>query len=257
MPARRPSARSRARAVLTATLTAAATAGSLFASVPAHAATQPVATKLYLGPGSQYVNYGQRFSIYVRLVSGETQLPGRNVLIFERESTSQAWRLWRTVTTDSHGYAAVPYSASRSELFTARYRGDDAYAASASVNPDYLVRPRLGQELVQEASRHNGAPYQYGAAGPSRFDCSGFTMYVASRFGRHLSHSAAEQYDQVAHVPAGRQQPGDLIFFHDGGSIYHVGFYAGNGKIWAATHTGDYVRLENIYSSSYYVGRLT
>lgn len=258
MPARRPSARSRALAALTATLTAATTAGAIATTaLPAQAATDTRAgTHLYFGPGSQYVNYGQRFSVYLRLVSGSTELPGKTVLIFMRESESQPWRQWRSVTTDGNGYAAVPYSASRTEYFTARFRGDDVYAPAASVNPDYPVRPRLGQQLVQEASRHNGAPYQYGAAGPSAFDCSGFTMYVAGRLGRRLAHSAAEQYNQVAHVPAGQQQPGDLIFFHDGSGIYHVGFYAGSGKIWAATHTGDYVRLENIWTSSYYVGRL-
>ncbi|MDP9183913.1 MAG: NlpC/P60 family protein, partial [Actinomycetota bacterium] len=40
--------------------------------------------------------------------------------------------------------------------------------------------------LMNEAARHKGQPYVYGAAGPTRFDCSGFTLYVFSRFGKRL-----------------------------------------------------------------------
>ena len=53
------------------------------------------------------------------------------------------------------------------------------------------------QRVVAEAAKHRGAPYQYGAAGPTRFDCSGFTMYVFSRFGKRLPHSSAAQYSAV------------------------------------------------------------
>ena len=90
-----------------------------------------------------------------------------------------------------------------------------------------------GTAAVQEASRHSGQPYAYGATGPNRFDCSGFTLYVYSRFGRHLPHSAAAQYNAAGmrHIAKSSKQPGDLIFIRDsGGQIYHVGVYAGNGK---------------------------
>ena len=222
-------------------------------ALPAHAAVE---TTLTIGPGSQTLDKGTPFPVRVRLVSGSQQLQGRDVFIYHRPASDQPWQFWHYVVTDSTGYAELPYTANSTQQFTARFRGDDVYDPSGSGNPTYAVRETLGQQLVQEASRHNGAPYQYGAAGPSTFDCSGFTMYVAARFGRHLAHSAAEQYSEVQHLPAGSQRPGDLIFFHNGGGIYHVGFYAGHGKIWAATHSGDYVRLEDIYTSSYYVGHL-
>jgi cell wall-associated NlpC family hydrolase len=110
--------------------------------------------------------------------------------------------------------------------------------------------------VLQEAARHKGQPYQYGAAGPTRFDCSGFTLYVFSRFGKKLPHSSSRQYGVVRHIYKSYKQPGDLIFFRNSsGSIYHVGIYAGNGKIWHAPHSGSYVKLASIWTSSYVVGR--
>jgi cell wall-associated NlpC family hydrolase len=114
-----------------------------------------------------------------------------------------------------------------------------------------------GTAAVQEASRHHGQPYHYGSAGPSRFDCSGFTMYVFSRFGRRLPHSSSAQYNAVRHIAKTSKQPGDLVFFRSSsGSIGHVGIYAGNGKMWDAPKSGDVVRLRALYSSNYVVGRL-
>jgi cell wall-associated NlpC family hydrolase len=114
----------------------------------------------------------------------------------------------------------------------------------------------LGYRAVSEASHHRGQPYVYGAAGPTRFDCSGFTMYVFSRFGYRLPHNAAAQYNAVRHVSRSSLQVGDLLFFNDGGGIGHVGLYAGHGQMWHAPKSGDVVRLAGIYSNNYLVGRI-
>ncbi|HSP37943.1 MAG TPA: C40 family peptidase [Frankiaceae bacterium] len=103
------------------------------------------------------------------------------------------------------------------------------------------------------AATHAGQPYVYGTAGPSSFDCSGFTQYVYSRLGVNLPRTAAEQQAAVMHVSQSAAQPGDLIFM--GSPAYHVGIYAGNGQFWTAPHTGDVVRLEPIWDSSFTVGR--
>ncbi len=128
----------------------------------------------------------------------------------------------------------------------------------ASASPAQAATP--GTAAVQEASRHQGQPYAYGATGPTRFDCSGFTLYVYSRFGRRLPHSSSAQYNAtgVRHIAKTSKQPGDLIFIRNSsGSIYHVGVYAGNGRFWHSPKAGDHVRLAAIYSSNYVVGRLS
>jgi peptidoglycan DL-endopeptidase CwlO len=95
-----------------------------------------------------------------------------------------------------------------------------------------------------------GCPYQYGAAGPDRFDCSGFTMYVYSHFGVGLPHNAAMQQSMVTAVTADQLQPGDLVFF--GIPAYHVGIYVGGGMMIHAPHTGTVVSVSSIAGASSY-----
>jgi cell wall-associated NlpC family hydrolase len=110
--------------------------------------------------------------------------------------------------------------------------------------------------VVAEASHHKGAPYQYGAAGPRSFDCSGYTRYVFGRFGKNLPHNAADQYARTRHIPKNKLAVGDLIFFRNSsGRISHVAIYAGHGRMWHAPHSGTVVKLASVYSSNYVVGR--
>ena len=110
--------------------------------------------------------------------------------------------------------------------------------------------------IVAEAARHHGQPYSYGSAGPTRFDCSGLTLYVIGRFGRRLPHNAAQQYQVTRHISRSAKQPGDLLFFpSSNGYIGHVAIYAGNNKMWHAPHSGTVVKLVAIYTNNYVVGR--
>jgi cell wall-associated NlpC family hydrolase len=115
----------------------------------------------------------------------------------------------------------------------------------------------LASRVLAEARRHEGAPYSYGAAGPTRFDCSGFTMYVFGRFGIHLPHSSAQQAAVTRRIPDAQKQPGDLIFTYHGGTIGHVGIYAGGNQMWAAVESGDVVRLQSFAGRTYSVGRVS
>ena len=115
-----------------------------------------------------------------------------------------------------------------------------------------------GRAALAEAREHAGKPYAYGAAGPDRFDCSGFTMYLFRQQGKSLPHSSSDQYAKISKIAKTSKQPGDLIFTYDSsGRIYHVGIYEGDGVMWAATKSGDTVRRQRIWTSSYKVGRVT
>ena len=117
----------------------------------------------------------------------------------------------------------------------------------------------IGQQAVSEASRHQGAPYVYGAAGPTKFDCSGFTMYVWGRMGKRLPHSSSQQYTSsaVRHIAKSSKAVGDLIFMkNSSGRITHVGIYAGSNTWWVAPKSGDRVKHQALYSSNYVVARL-
>jgi cell wall-associated NlpC family hydrolase len=109
------------------------------------------------------------------------------------------------------------------------------------------------------AASKKGSPYQWGAAGPSRFDCSGLTLYSFKRAGKTLPRTAAAQYGSTKHISAGSRRVGDLVFFHSGSassSVYHVGIYAGGGRIWHAPKTGARVRLEKIWTGGVWYGRV-
>ena len=58
-----------------------------------------------------------------------------------------------------------------------------------------------------------GAPYVFGAAGPSSFDCSGLTSWAWAQAGVYLPHSASAQYSSLPHVPLDQVQPGDIIYY--------------------------------------------
>jgi len=111
-----------------------------------------------------------------------------------------------------------------------------------------------GEQIISLASNEAGDPYVYGAAGPSSFDCSGFTMYVFAQVGISLPHSSSAQ--AALATPVSDPQPGDLVFFSGSGGVYHVAIYAGDGQIWHAPHTGDVVSLDPIWTSSVFYGRV-
>ncbi|WP_225839489.1 C40 family peptidase [Streptomyces sp. NK08204] len=114
----------------------------------------------------------------------------------------------------------------------------------------------MATKALRIAASKKGAPYQWGGTGPRRFDCSGLTLYSFKKAGKRLPRTAAQQYNKTRHVSARHRRAGDLVFFHMGSSIYHVGIYAGHGKIWHAPKTGDVVKLERIWSRSVWYGRV-
>lgn len=82
-----------------------------------------------------------------------------------------------------------------------------------------------GHELILYAREFIGTPYRYGANGPDRFDCSGFTCFVYKKFGLSLARTSREQFSggqRLGSIPQVR--PGDLVFFaRQDGRIFHVG----------------------------------
>lgn len=107
--------------------------------------------------------------------------------------------------------------------------------------------PRSG--VVAIAMKYLGCPYQWGASGPSRFDCSGFTMFVYAQVGVSLPHSSRAQIGCGQPVSRSNLEPGDLVFF--GSPIHHVGMYIGGGRMIHAPHTGDVVSIDSIDRGNY------
>ncbi|WP_432149962.1 C40 family peptidase [Streptomyces sp. bgisy029] len=111
-------------------------------------------------------------------------------------------------------------------------------------------------KALKIAASKKGAPYKYGAAGPSRFDCSGLTVYSFKKAGKKLPRTAQQQYNKTRHISKSQRKLGDLVFFHSGRNVYHVGIYAGGNKIWHSPKSGDVVRKAKIWSKSVWYGRV-
>ncbi|MBL1098892.1 C40 family peptidase [Streptomyces coffeae] len=111
-------------------------------------------------------------------------------------------------------------------------------------------------KALRIAASQRGAPYVYGAAGPHRFDCSGLTQYAYKGAGKPLPRTAAAQYNRTRPITASSRTRGDLVFFHGSRGVYHVGLYAGDGRIWHAPKTGTVVRLERIWTRHVSYGKV-
>lgn len=128
---------------------------------------------------------------------------------------------------------------------------------SAAAPATSVASAAMGSRIVAEATSHLGKPYVYGAAGPSRFDCSGYTKYVFSRFGKSLPHNSAAQIRNTTPVAKSAKKPGDLIFMRSrSGRVTHVGIYAGANRWLVSPKSGDRVKSQVLYSTRYTVGRV-
>lgn len=126
-----------------------------------------------------------------------------------------------------------------------------------AATPHAEAATTIRSQALAEAKRHKGDPYQWGATGPHRFDCSGLVMYSFGKVGKKLPRTAQVQYNNGRKVSPSNRRPGDLVAIgYSANSIYHIGIYAGKWKdshgvvrgwMWDAPHTGSYVGAHPIY----------
>lgn len=130
----------------------------------------------------------------------------------------------------------------------------------AEVGPALKGEERLRAEIESYAEGFIGRPYQYGARGPSSFDCSGFTSYVLKQFDISLLTSSMSQAKQGRSVDTRNAKPGDLVYFaNSDGRVNHVGIVVANGDdglevVHASTSRG--VVRDNVTNSDYWAPRL-
>ncbi|OHV46001.1 glycoside hydrolase [Parafrankia colletiae] len=232
------------------------------------------------------VNANEPVNIGFSLYNEQNDAPLADQLIKVQVKLPTGWATFLHLTTDDRGFASYTARVLTTTNVTAVFDGSDALQSAHSENDATLtVRPTpppqasrradrpavsvdtptvnvnlpassIGEKAVYLASLHAGKPYVYGAEGPSSFDCSGLVQYVYRQLGKNLPRTTDQQYAATTRISQYNKAPGDLIFFGSPGNIYHVGIYAGDGKMWVAPRSGDVVKLQTIYTTSYLVGRI-
>jgi len=106
-----------------------------------------------------------------------------------------------------------------------------------------------GDAVVASAKKYLGVPYVFGGTNPATgLDCSGLVQRAYSDLGIKLPRLAADQAKVGQAVPnLAQAKPGDLLAFNQ--PVDHIAIYVGDGKMIAAPHTGDHVKIENVYTT--------
>lgn len=105
-----------------------------------------------------------------------------------------------------------------------------AVVAAASLlvpvsSADAATKTQRINRAARVATAQIGDPYRYGAAGPRAFDCSGLVQYSFRKAGIKLPRTSAAQARRAHRIPKRKLRRGDLMFFHNGGRVYHAAIF--------------------------------
>ncbi|MEU1418559.1 NlpC/P60 family protein [Kitasatospora sp. NPDC005751] len=117
-------------------------------------------------------------------------------------------------------------------------------AAAAAAPSAPAANGSRAAAAIAAAESKLGAPYVYGAAGPSSFDCSGLTSWAYAQADVSLPRTSQSQATAGTNVGTNiaNAQPGDLIIYRADRS--HVALYVGGGQVIHAPKPGANVRYE-------------
>jgi len=153
--------------------------------------------------------------------------------------------------------AAASAPAPRALSYTPPAPSGDGGGSSATGDPQTVINralSRLGARYSWGGGNYNGPTVgvrdggvadSYGDYYSVGFDCSGLMMYAFAAAGIYLPHFSGYQYTSGTQVPLSRMQPGDMLFYGDGGSE-HVALYMGNGKMIEAPESGEVVKVSPV-----------
>ena len=120
-------------------------------------------------------------------------------------------------------------------------------------------REKTLNNIEWNAKSFLGTPYVWGATGPSKFDCSGFTQWVYRDVGIKIPRVSRDQARVGQYIAYSNLQRGDMVFFDTkkrrSGKVTHVGIYLGQGNFIHASSAGKKVVIYNFNKKDFYKKR--
>lgn len=106
-------------------------------------------------------------------------------------------------------------------------------------------------KILKYAMEEYGKPYVYGAEGPDKFDCSGFTSYVYKKAGIDIPRTSAEQAKVGDYVDKDDLQSGDLVFFDTRSKYSSI---PEEEELFEETYKRDYLVPTKVTHVGIYIG---
>jgi len=138
---------------------------------------------------------------------------------------------------------------------------------SSQLSSNYLAliyKSRQAEEKIctkveKNAKKLLGLKYVWGATGPNKFDCSGFTQKVYKIAGIKIPRNSRAQAKVGQYIKYENLQKGDMVFFDTNrrktGVVNHVGIYLEDGKFIHASSGSKKVVITNFDKKRYYKSR--
>lgn len=121
------------------------------------------------------------------------------------------------------------------------------------------IQRAIKDDVESTAKKLLGKPYVWGATGPNKFDCSGFTQKVFYKAGIRIPRNSRAQAKVGKYITYDNLKRGDMVFFDTNrkrpGYVTHVGIYLSEGNFIHASSGGKRVIISSFIKSDYYKKR--
>lgn len=186
---------------------------------------------------------------------GALKAAQQNVNDVLRQAESHATALERAriaALAQARAEAAARKAAAAAAALRAKMNHHPVFVAGGGPGSyDNTVSAATERAALSYAESQIGKPYEWGAAGPDTYDCSGLVMWSYAQVGVTVDHWTGFQWNEGAHIALSDLRAGDLVFFATDTSnpdtIHHVGMYIGDGQMVEAPYTGANVRISDAF----------
>ncbi len=200
---------------------------------------------------------------YGRLLTGQSLYAGKDEAdqVLATLSVGDVVELLTSQVTEAGGWYQVYWQGITGYICTDQVQQTAEKPQWKQEEETAAAEAELRANIVATARQYLGCSYVWSAAGPSSFDCSGFTMYVMKQYGISLTHSSAGQFNKAGTAISKEElQPGDLVFFSSNGvRATHVGIYIGDGQFIHASSSKKVVTINSLtddwYATAYFGAR--